>query len=56
MMTYLFINEFSKDVNFTTAFRYLTVRRLVIILALIIILVVICVVMYGVRAKLVIAT
>ena len=26
MMTYLFIDECSKDVNFTTAFRYPTVR------------------------------
>ena len=49
MMTYLFIDECSKDVNFTTAFRYPTVRTLVIILALIIILAVICVVMYGVK-------
>ena len=35
MMTYLFIDECSKDVNFTTAFRNGTVRALVIILALI---------------------
>ena len=40
-MTYLFIDECSNDVNFTTAFRNPSVRALVIILALIIILAVI---------------
>ena len=40
-MTYLFIDECSNDVNFTTAFRNPSVRALVIILAFIIILAVI---------------